>query len=141
LEHSRKRSRFSEEQTIIGVLKQAENGRAVSDLVRELGATETTYYRWRRKFSGMEVSDARRLKELEEENRKLKRMVAGHALDIVALKDIVSKKMGSRRPRERRFVSCNRPMARANVAPVGSWGPGGSGTSGVLTEIVKEAFC
>lgn len=91
LEERMKRSRFSEEQ-IIGVLKQAESGRAVSDLVREFGITETTYYRWRRKFGGMEVSDARRLKELEEENRKLKRMVADQALDIVALKDIVSKK-------------------------------------------------
>ena len=86
-----KKSRFSEEQ-IIGILKQAENGRAVSELVREHGITETTFYRWRRKFGGMEVSDARRLKELEEENRKLKRMVADQALDIVALKDVVTKK-------------------------------------------------
>ena len=86
-----KRSRFSEEQ-IIGILKQAENGRPVAELVRENGITETTFYRWRRKYGGMEVSDARRLKELEEENRKLKRMVADLALDIVALKDIVSKK-------------------------------------------------
>jgi putative transposase len=86
-----KRSRFNEEQ-IIGFLKQAENGRAISELVRELGITETTFYRWRRKYGGLEVSDARRLKELEEENRKLKRMVADQALDIVALKDVVSKK-------------------------------------------------
>ena len=86
-----KRSRFSEEQ-IIGVLKQAENGRSLSELARELGVTETTLYRWRRKYGGMEVSDARRLKELEEENRKLKRMVADQALDIVALKDVVTKK-------------------------------------------------
>ena len=86
-----KKSRFSEEQ-IIGILKQAENGRPVAELVRENGITETTFYRWRRKFGGMEVSDARRLKELEEENRKLKRMVADQALDIVALKDVVTKK-------------------------------------------------
>ena len=86
-----KRKRFSEEQ-IIETLKQAENGRSISELVRELGITETTFYRWRRKFGGMEVSDARRLKELEEENRKLKRMVADQALDIVALKDVVAKK-------------------------------------------------
>ena len=91
LEERMKRSRFSEEH-IIGVLKQAEGGRSVADLVRELGITETSFYRWRRKFGGLEVSDARRLKELEEENRKLKRMVADQALDIVALKDIVSKK-------------------------------------------------
>jgi putative transposase len=86
-----KKSRFSEEQ-IIGILKQAENGRPVAELVREHGITETTFYRWRRKFGGMEASDARRLKELEEENRKLKRMVADQALDIVALKDVVTKK-------------------------------------------------
>ena len=86
-----KKSRFSGEQ-IIGILKQAENGRPVGELVRENGITETTFYRWRRKFGGMEVSDARRLKELEEENRKLKRMVADQALDIVALKDVVTKK-------------------------------------------------
>jgi len=86
-----KKSRFSEEQ-IIGILKQAENGRPVAELVREHGITETTFNRWRRKFGGMEVSDARRLKELEEENRKLKRMVADQALDIVALKDVVTKK-------------------------------------------------
>ena len=86
-----KKSRFSEEQ-IIGILKQAENGRPVAELVREHGITETTFYRWRRKFGGMEVSDARRLKELEEENRKLKRMVADQALDIVAFKDVVTNK-------------------------------------------------
>lgn len=86
-----KKSRFSEEQ-IIGILKQAENGRPVAELVREHGITETTFYRWRRKFGGMEVSDARRLKGLEEENRKLKRMVADQALDIVVLKDVVTKK-------------------------------------------------
>jgi len=86
-----KKSRFSEEQ-IIGVLKQAEIGRAIPELAREYGVTETTLYRWRRKFDGMEVSDARRLKELEEENRKLKRMVADQALDSMALKDVVSKK-------------------------------------------------
>ena len=73
-------------------MKQAENGRPVAELVREHGITETTFYRWRRKFGGMEVSDARRLKQLEEENRKLKRMVADQALDIVALKDVVTKK-------------------------------------------------
>jgi putative transposase len=86
-----KKSRFSEEQ-IIGILKQAENGRGVAELAREHGVTETTLYRWSRKIGDMEVSDARRLKELEEENRKLKRMVADQALDIVALKDVVSKK-------------------------------------------------
>jgi putative transposase len=86
-----KKSRCREEQ-IIGLLKQAENGRAVSELVRELGITETNIYRWRRKYGGMGVSDAIRLEELEEENRNLKRMVADQALDIVALRDVVSSK-------------------------------------------------
>jgi len=86
-----KKSRFSEEQ-IIGVLKSAEAGRAIADLVREHGITETTFYRWRRKYGGLEVSEARRLRELEEENRRLKQVVADQALDIVALKDVVSKK-------------------------------------------------
>jgi putative transposase len=75
LEERMKRSRFSGVQ-IIGFLKQAENGRAIPDLVRELGVTETAFYRWRRKYGGLEVSEARRLKELEEENRKLKRVAA-----------------------------------------------------------------
>ena len=86
-----KRSRFSEEQ-IIGILKEAEAGRAIGDLAREHGVTETTFYRWRRKYGGLEVSEAKRLRELEEENRKLKQVVADQALDIVALKDVVSKK-------------------------------------------------
>jgi putative transposase len=86
-----KRSRFSEEQ-IIGILKEAEAGRAIDDLVREYGIAEGTFYRWRRKYGGLEVSEAKRLRELEEENRRLKRVVADQALDIVALKDVVSKK-------------------------------------------------
>jgi putative transposase len=84
-----KKSRLSQEQ-IIGVLKSAEAGRAIADLVREHGITETTYCRWRRKYGGLEVSEARRLRELEEKNRRLKQVVADQALDIVALKDVVS---------------------------------------------------
>jgi putative transposase len=83
--------RFSEEQ-IIGVLKEAEAGMAVADLTRKHGIAEGTFYRWKAKYGGMEVSDAKRLKALEEENRRLKRLVADQALDIQLLKDVASKK-------------------------------------------------
>jgi putative transposase len=77
-----RKSRFGEEQ-IIGILKVAEAGRSVKDLCRDHGVGET-FYRWRRKFGGMEVSDARRLKQLEDENRKLKRRVADLTLELSA---------------------------------------------------------
>lgn len=83
--------RFSEEQ-IIGVLKESEAGLALPDLLRKHGISAGTYYRWKAKYGGMEVSEARRLKALEEENRRLKRLVAEQALDIQMLKDISSKK-------------------------------------------------
>jgi putative transposase len=86
-----KRSRFKEEQ-IIGILKEAEAGMKLADLVRKHGISEQTYYRWKSKYGGMEVSDARKLRELEEENRQLKRLVADQALDIQMLKDVNSKK-------------------------------------------------
>ena len=86
-----KRKRHSEEQ-IIGILKEAEAGLAVADLIRKYGISEQTYYRWKSKYGGMELSEAKRLKQLEEENRRLKRLVADQALDIQMLKDVNSKK-------------------------------------------------
>ena len=86
-----KRKRFTEEQ-IINVLKEAEAGVPTRELVRKHGISEQTFYRWKSKFGGMEISDAKRLRALEDENRRLKRMVAEQALDIQALKDVVSKK-------------------------------------------------
>lgn len=83
--------RYTEEQ-IIGVLKEAETGLPVPDLLRKHGISQQTYYRWKAKFGGMEVSDAKRLRSLEEENRRLKRLVADQALDIQMLKDVASKK-------------------------------------------------
>lgn len=86
-----KKTRFTEEQ-IIGVLKEAEAGIKVTELCRKHGISDVTFYNWRSKYGGMEVSEARRLKSLEEENRKLKHIVAEQALDIRALKDVVAKK-------------------------------------------------
>lgn len=81
-----KGTRFSEEQ-IIRVLKQYESGRKVPDICRELSIAEGTSYRWRSKYGGMDVSEAKRLKALESENQRLKQMVADQALDIHALKE------------------------------------------------------
>jgi putative transposase len=86
-----KKSRFTEEQ-IIGILKEADAGMKVADLCRKHGISDVTFYNWRSKFGGMEVSEARRLKALEEENQKLKRLVAEQALDILVLKDVLQKK-------------------------------------------------
>ena len=86
-----KNSRFSEEQ-IIGILKQSEAGAKTSDLCRQHGISAATFYSWRSKFGGMDVGEAKRLKQLEEENAKLKRIVADQALDITMLKDVLGKK-------------------------------------------------
>ena len=86
-----RRSRFSEEQ-IIGLLKEAEAGRRVSDLCREHGISEATFYRWKSKYSGMDVSEAKKLRQLEDENRRLKQLVAEQQLDNQALKAALGKK-------------------------------------------------
>ena len=86
-----KRKRFSEEQ-IIGVLKEAGAGARPADLARRHGVSEATIYNWKSKYDGLEVSDARRLKALEDENAKLKRLLADAMLDQAALKDLLSKK-------------------------------------------------
>jgi len=85
-----KKSRYTEEQ-IIGALKQMEAGRAVKELARELGVSEATIYTWKSKYGGLEVNEARRLRELEEENRRLKHMVADLSLDREALKGVIRK--------------------------------------------------
>ena len=85
------KKRFSEEQ-IIRALKRNEAGENAKSLCRELGISRPTFYKWKSRFSGLEVNEARRLKELESENGKLKRLVAEQALDIIALKDINSRK-------------------------------------------------
>ena len=84
------KKRFSEEQ-IICILKQQESGMKTADVCREHNISANTFYTWKSKFGGMNVNEAQRLKSLEAENVKLKRIVAEQALDIVALKDVVSK--------------------------------------------------
>lgn len=86
-----KRSRFTEEQ-IIQILNEAQAGTKVEELCRKHGISSPTYYSWKAKFGGMTISDAKRLRALEAENSKLKRLVGELSLDIVALKDIVSRK-------------------------------------------------
>ena len=86
-----KRSRFTEEQ-IIAVLREQESGAAVAEVCRRHGVSSATFYKWKAKFGGMDVSDARRLKTLEGENTRLKRMLADAMLDNAALKDLLGKK-------------------------------------------------
>ena len=86
-----KRKQFSEEQ-IIGILKEAEAGAVVTELCRKHGLSSATYYAWKAKFGGLEVSDARRLRALEDENGKLKRLLAEAIMDNAGLKDLLSKK-------------------------------------------------
>ena len=85
------KKRFTEEQTIQAV-KRLEAGVSAKELSREMGVTQQTLYHWKKKFGGMDVADARRLKQLLAENTRLKRLVADQALDIVMLKDVNSKK-------------------------------------------------
>ena len=85
-----KRNRFTEEQ-IIGILKEHQAGMSAADLCRKHGISDATFYKWRSKYGGMEVSDAKRLKGLEEENRKLKKLLAEQLLDNATLKEMLGK--------------------------------------------------
>jgi putative transposase len=86
-----RKSRYAEEQ-IVGMLKESEAGLATPELCRKHGVSQQTFYRWKAKYGGLEVSEAQRLRHLEEENRKLKQLVAEQALDIVGYKAVLSKK-------------------------------------------------
>ena len=85
-----KRSRFSEEQ-IIGILKEHQAGMSAAELCRKHGVSDATFYKWRSKYGGMEVSEAKRLKALEEENRKLKKLLAEQMLDVSTFKEMLGK--------------------------------------------------
>ena len=86
-----KRSKFTEEQ-VIGILREHEAGAKTAELCRKHGVSSATFYAWKAKFGGMEVSDAKRLKALEDENARLKRLLAETMLDNTALKDLLAKK-------------------------------------------------
>ncbi len=86
-----KGTRYTEEQ-IIGILKQAESGVRIPDLCRQHGISEGTLYRWKSKYGGMDVNEAKRLRQLEDENRRLKHLVADLTLDVQALKGVLAKK-------------------------------------------------
>ncbi len=86
-----RQSRFTEEQ-IIGVLKQADGGTKTVEICRQHGISNATFYKWKGKYGGLEISEARRLRQLEDENRRLKQIVADLTLDNQALKTVVSKK-------------------------------------------------
>jgi putative transposase len=86
------KKKFTEEQ-IAYALKQAEQGTPVAEVIRKMGITEQTYYRWKKKYGGLGMSELRRLKQLEEENRKLKQMVADLSLDKHMLQEVLSKKL------------------------------------------------
>ncbi|MDR7088639.1 putative transposase [Cellvibrio fibrivorans] len=87
-----KKSRFTETQ-IVKILKEIESGRVVKEVCRENGISDATYYNWKSKYGGMEASDVKRLKDLEEENRRLKQMYAELSLDHKILKDVIEKKL------------------------------------------------
>lgn len=87
-----RKSRVTETQ-IVKILKEVEGGRQVKEVCREYGVSDATYYNWKSKYGGMEASDIRRLKEMEDENRRLKQMFADLSLKHEALKDIVEKKL------------------------------------------------
>lgn len=85
-----KRSRFSEEQ-IIGILKEHQAGMSATELCRKYGISDATFYTWRKKFSGMEVSEAKRLKALEDENARLKKLLAEQMMDVSTLREMLAK--------------------------------------------------
>ena len=87
-----KKSRFTESQ-IVAILKEADAGMLVKDICRNHGISDATYYNWKSKYGGMEASDLKRMKELEEENARLKRMYADLALENTAMKDVIAKKL------------------------------------------------
>ncbi|MBV5340914.1 MAG: transposase [Deltaproteobacteria bacterium] len=95
-----KSSRFSEKQ-IIGILKQAQAGMKIVDLCRTHGISDVTFYKWRSKYGGLEISEAKRLRVLETENRKLKQLLADTMLENYAIKDVLSKSFNACRPTRR----------------------------------------
>ncbi len=118
-----KRSRFTEEQ-VIAVLREQEAGMSTADVCRKHGISSATFYAWKAKFGGMDVSEAKRLKSLQEENAKLKRLLADAMLDNVALKDLSQKNSNARRQAgDRRLSHHSLRDERAAGVPSDPGGP------------------
>ena len=115
-----KRAKFTEEQ-IIGVLKEHEAGAKTADLARKHGVSEATIYNWKAKFGGMDVSEAKRLKALEEENAKLKKLLAEQMLDAAALRELLSKKWQGPPPNAPRWRIWRPRWACQSGGPVRLW--------------------
>ena len=116
-----KRSRFTEEQ-IIGILREHEAGAKAAELCRKHGMSEATLYNWKAKFGGMDVSDAKRLKALEEENAKLKKLLAESMLDASALRELLAKNGKARRSSAKPSRICGPALACRSGGPAPSWG-------------------
>lgn len=114
-----RKSKFTESQ-IVATLKQVEGGRQVKDVCHELGISEATYYVWKSKYDGMEAADVQRLRDLETEHSKLKRVYAELAMENHALKDVIVKKLWTRRTSGRFLPGSSSSMAGASVGPVRS---------------------
>lgn len=110
------KSSFTENQ-IITILKEVEKGRTVKDVCRQYSISDATYYQWKSKYGGMQASDIRKLRELEDENRRLKQMYADLSLENRALKDVIAKKLRSRKPNERWFRCCGKNTTSVSVGP------------------------
>jgi len=121
-----RKSRFSGEQ-IIGVLKEVESGLAVGEVCRKHGICDQTYYRWKALYGGLDVNEARRLRQLEDENRRLKQMAADQALDIHALRTVLAKKVAT--PAARREVVGEMRVAHPELSKRRACGLAGLGRS------------
>ena len=118
------RQRFTTEE-IIHKLREADvlsgQGRTVVDICKQLGITDKTYFRWRKSYGGLRIDQAKRMKDLEAENARLKKAVAELTIDKIILKEVAEGKFGAQRDGDRRCIWCDRCIGIQNVGSVGRW--------------------